>query len=86
MAQPHHVPKPRHRDRRGGAATVQLRAAFREPGPPRPPHAARTAAERRRSYERLSARPPRQSFDPAPIVAAPAILWVVWLLVSALLG
>ena len=85
MSKPLHTPKPRHRDRRGGAASSQLRAALREPGPPRPPVPVRSAAERRRSYARLAARPGHPSSDPAPLVAAAAVLvLVLWLTVAVL--
>ena len=83
MSKPLHTPKPRHRDRRGGVASARLRSALREPGPPRPPVPARSVAERRRSYERLAARPTHTSFDPAPLVAAAVLALVMWLTVAA---
>ena len=84
MSKPLHTPEPRHRDRRGGAASAQFRSALREPGPPRPPVPARSDVERRRSYARLAARPARSSFDPAPLVAAALLVLVMWLTVAVL--
>ena len=84
MSKPLHTPEPRHRDRRGGVASAQLRSALREPGPPRPTVPTRSVAERRRSYARLAARPARSSFDPAPLVATALLVLVMWIAVVTL--
>lgn len=55
---PLHLPAPKHRDRRGGAATSTLRSALARPADRRMQGSVRSDAERHRSRARLLARRP----------------------------